>query len=95
MLAVLLPSIKSDLQLSDTQIGFITGLAFTLFYATLGIPIARLADTHSRKKIIAIALAVWSCMTALCGMAQNFVQLAVARILVGVGEAGASPLPIH
>ena len=94
MLAVLLPAIKADLQLSDTQIGFITGLAFTLFYATMGIPIARLADRYSRKNIIAIALTVWSAMTALCGLAQNFVQLAVARIMVGVGEAGASP-PSH
>ena len=94
MLAVLLPAIKTDLQLSDTQIGFITGLAFTLFYATMGIPIARLADRYSRRNIIAIALTVWSAMTALCGLAQNFVQLAVARIMVGVGEAGASP-PSH
>ena len=94
MLAVLLPAIKADLQLSDTEIGFITGLAFTLFYATMGIPIARLADRYSRKNIIAIALSVWSVMTALCGLAQNFVQLAVARIMVGVGEAGARP-PSH
>ena len=94
MLAVLLPAIKADLQLSDTEIGFITGLAFTLFYATMGIPIARLADRYSRKNIIAIALSVWSAMTALCGLAQNFVQLAIARIMVGVGEAGASP-PSH
>ena len=94
MLAVLLPAIKSDLQLSDTEIGFITGLAFTLFYATMGIPIARLADRYSRRNIIAIALTVWSVMTALCGLAQNFVQLAVARVMVGVGEAGASP-PSH
>ena len=94
MLAVLLPAIKADLQLSDTEIGFITGLAFTLFYATMGIPIARLADRYSRKHIIAIALTVWSAMTAVCGLAQNFVQLAVARVMVGVGEAGASP-PSH
>ena len=94
MLAVLLPSIKDDLSLTDTQIGFISGLAFTLFYATLGIPIARLADRYSRRRIIAVALAVWSVMTAACGFAQNFIQLALARVLVGVGEAGASP-PSH
>jgi len=94
MLAVLLPAIKTDLDLSDTQIGFITGLAFTLFYATMGIPIARLADRKSRKTIIAIALSFWSLMTVLCGLAQNFIQLALARVLVGVGEAGASP-PSH
>ena len=94
MLAVLLPAIKAELGLSDTQIGFITGLAFTLFYATMGIPIARLADRKSRKAIIAIALSFWSLMTVLCGFAQNFAQLALARVLVGVGEAGASP-PSH
>ena len=94
MLAVLLPSIKEDLSLSDTQIGFITGLAFTLFYATMGIPIARLADRKPRKTIIAVALSFWSLMTVLCGFAQNFIQLALARVLVGVGEAGASP-PSH
>ncbi len=94
MLAVLLPSIKQDLDLSDAQLGIISGTAFTLFYATLGVPIARLADRYSRRKIIAAALAVWSLMTALCGMAQNFVQLALARVMVGVGEAGATP-PSH
>ncbi len=94
MLAVLLPAIKADLALSDTEIGFITGVAFTLFYATLGIPIARLADRHSRRVIVSVALMVWSAMTALCGLATNFVQLAVARVLVGVGEAGATP-PSH
>lgn len=94
MLAVLLPGIKADLDLSDTQIGLITGIAFTLFYATLGVPIARLADKYSRRVIISVALAAWSVMTALCGLAQNFWQLAIARVLVGVGEAGASP-PSH
>jgi MFS family permease len=94
MLAVLLPAIKADLALSDTQIGLITGLAFTLFYATLGIPIARLADRYSRRKIIAIALAFWSVMTAVCGFTQSFLQLLLARVFVGAGEAGASP-PSH
>ncbi len=94
MLAVLLPSIKEELSLSDAQLGIISGFAFTLFYATLGVPIARLADHFSRRNIISIALAVWSVMTAICGLAQNFVQLALARVLVGVGEAGATP-PSH
>lgn len=94
MLAVLLPAIKSDLGLSDTQIGFITGVAFTLFYATLGIPIARLADRASRRVILSAALMAWSVMMALCALATNFVQLAAARVLVGVGEAGATP-PAH
>jgi len=94
MLAVLVPSIKADLELSDTQIGFITGVAFTLFYATLGIPIARLADRKSRRTIVSVAMMVWSLMMAVCALATNFVQLAIARVLVGVGEAGATP-PSH
>ena len=94
MLGILIPDIKRDLGLSDTEIGFITGTAFTVFYATMGIPIARMADRMSRKTILAVALAAWSAMTALCGLAQNFWQLAVARVLVGVGEAGCAP-PSH
>jgi len=94
ILAILAEPIKQDLGLSDTQLGFLTGFAFALFYATLGIPIARFADRSSRVNIISIALSVWSLMTALSGLAANFWQLAVARIGVGVGEAGCSP-PAH
>ncbi|MBX9899095.1 MAG: MFS transporter [Qipengyuania sp.] len=90
---ILAEPIARDLELSDTQIGLMTGLAFALFYTVLGLPIARYADrpTTSRPKLIAIALALWSGMTALCGLAQNFVQLLLARIGVGVGEAGCTP----
>lgn len=93
---ILAEPIARDLGLSDTQIGLMTGLAFALFYTVLGIPIARLADrqTTSRPKLIAVALALWSGMTALCGLAQNFWQLLLARIGVGVGEAGCTP-PAH
>jgi MFS transporter, Spinster family, sphingosine-1-phosphate transporter len=93
---ILAEPIAKDLKLSDTQIGLMTGLAFALFYTVLGIPIARLADrpTTSRPRLIAVALAVWSGMTALCGLAQNFWQLLLARIGVGVGEAGCTP-PAH
>jgi MFS transporter, Spinster family, sphingosine-1-phosphate transporter len=93
---ILAEPIARDLDLSDTQIGLMTGLAFALFYTVLGIPIARFADrgTTSRPKVIALALAVWSAMTALCGLAQNFAQLLLARIGVGVGEAGCTP-PAH
>jgi len=77
--------------LSDTQLGLLTGLAFALFYVTLGIPIARIADKTNRKKIIAASLAVWSAMTVLSGRAMNFTQLLMARVGVGIGEAGASP----
>ncbi|MEM8826579.1 MAG: MFS transporter, partial [Pseudomonadota bacterium] len=94
ILSILLEDIKADLLLSDTQLGFLAGLAFALFYATLGIPVAALADRKNRRNIVAIALALWSAMTALCGLAQNFGQLLAARIGVGVGEAGSSP-PSH
>ena len=91
MLAILIPDIQREFQLSDTQIGFMTGIAFTLLYATLGVPIARLADLYSRRKLLSVVLAFWSAMTVLCGMAQSFMQLLVARVLVGVGEAGCTP----
>jgi MFS family permease len=94
ILAILQEDIKRDLLLSDTQLGLLAGLAFAIFYATLGLPVARWADRGNRVNIIAIALALWSGMTAICGLAQNFVQLLLARIGVGVGEAGSSP-PSH
>jgi MFS family permease len=94
ILAILLELIKADLKLSDGQLGVLSGLAFAIFYAVLGIPVARLADKGNRRNIIAVALAIWSVMTALCGLAQNFGQLLAARIGVGVGEAGSSP-PSH
>jgi MFS family permease len=94
ILAILAPSIKDDLGLSDTQIGALTGMAFGIFYATLGIPIARLADRYSRVKILSVCLAIWSGMTALSGLATNYWQLLAARIGVGIGEAGGSP-PSH
>lgn len=94
ILAILQELIRADLALSDTQLGLVAGFAFAIFYATLGIPVARLADRGNRVNIIAIALALWSAMTAVCGLAQNFVQLLLARIGVGVGEAGSSP-PSH
>ena len=90
---ILAEPISRDLDLSDTQIGLLTGLAFALFYTLLGIPIARYADNSSTNRVglISISLAVWSAMTALCGLAQNFAQLALARVGVGVGEAGCTP----
>ncbi len=94
ILAILLEPIKRDLILSDTELGLLGGLAFALFYATLGIPIAALADRWSRVKVLAISMIIWSTMTALCGLASNFITLLLARIGVGVGEAGASP-PSH
>ena len=94
ILAILLPSIKADLSLTDTQLGLLSGTAFGLFYATLGVPIARLADRVSRKWVITVCLALWSGMTALCGSAVGFASLLAFRVGVGVGEAGGSP-PAH
>ena len=94
VLSILLQSIKEDLGLSDLQLGLLSGTAFGLFYATLGIPIARLADRSSRKGVIAVCLAIWSAMTALCGTASGFATLLLCRVGVGVGEAGGSP-PAH
>ncbi len=94
IVVILQESIKADLHLSNFQLGLLSGLSFALFYCVLGIPIARWADHSNRSRIIAGGLAIWSGMTALCGMAQNFVQLFFARVGVGVGEAGCSP-PAH
>lgn len=96
IVTILAEPIARDLGLSDTQIGVLTGLSFALLYSTLGLPIARLADRPrtDRVKLIAISVAVWSVATALCGGARSFVQLAIARVGVGIGEAGGTP-PAH
>lgn len=94
ILSILLEPIKLELELTDTQLGFLSGIAFAIFYATLGMPIARIADRTSRTGVITVCLGLWSLMTALCGLAANFIQLLLARIGVAVGEAGGSP-PAH
>ena len=91
IIGVLLEPIKIEFQVSDTSLGLLSGIAFAFVYATLGIPVARWADRGDRKLIITLSLVVWSAMTALCGLAATFWQLAVARCGVGVGEAGAIP----
>ncbi len=90
---ILAEPIKRDLHLSDTQIGLMTGLAFAVLYAVLGLPIARYADRPGtdRIQLITIALVLWSGMTAVCGIVQNYGQLLAARVGVGIGEAGCSP----
>jgi MFS family permease len=88
IIGILAVPIKADLGLSDSQLGLMGGLAFALFYTGLGIPIAWLADRKSRVTIIAVSLGLWSAFTALCGLANNFWQLFLARMGVGVGEAG-------
>ena len=82
---------KEELGLQDWQIGLLSGIAFALFYVIIGFPIARLAERANRVNIIAILLVVWSVMTALCGLAQNFISLALARVGVGTGEGGCTP----
>ncbi|WP_235538582.1 spinster family MFS transporter [Sphingomonas sp. Root710] len=88
---ILAEPIKRDLHLSDWQLGSLTGLSFALFYASLALPIARLAERGDRVKIIAASAITWSLFTGLCGIAQNFVQLFMTRVAVGVGEAGCTP----
>jgi len=94
VLAILQLDIREQLEISRTAMGLLTGLGFGLFYAVMGIPIARLADRWSRVNVLALAVALWSAATALCGAAYNFVSLAIFRTATGVGEAGGSP-PSH
>lgn len=90
-LGLLLQDIKVDLELSDTQLGFLTGIAFALFYSVMGIPIARWADRGNRVTIIAITTALWSAAVVLCGLVGSFLHLLLIRVGVGVGEAGCTP----
>jgi MFS family permease len=91
LLSILAQDIKKSLAVSDAQIGFLYGTAFAIFYALFGIPLGRLADSWYRVRLIALGLSVWSAMTAVSGLAGSYLQLALARIGVGVGEASASP----
>lgn len=88
---ILAEHIKIELSLSDTQLGLLTGFAFAVFYTTLGIPVARIAERKNRAVLISICLMLWSVFTLLCGMASNFLQLFLARVGVGIGEAGCNP----
>ena len=90
-ISTLIEPIREELHLSDSGIAFLTGVALAVFYVTLGIPIADLADRVSRRNILAISIAAWSGMTALCGLAHSYWQLLLARFGVGIGEAGGTP----
>ena len=94
LLSILQEAIKVDLVLSDGQLGLLTGFAFAMFYVSAGIPIARWADRGNRRNIVSYAIGIWSLMTAISGLAMNYFQLFLARIGVGIGEAGGSP-PSH
>lgn len=91
IVAVILEPIRAEFGVSDARLGILSGLSFAIFYVTLGIPVARWADRGDRRFIIVAALVTWSAFTALCGAAQTFWQLALARVGVGAGEAGAIP----
>ncbi|MEH6570987.1 MAG: MFS transporter [Halioglobus sp.] len=91
ILSILFPDIKAEFGLSDAQLGLLGGISFALFYATMGLPIARLSDQYSRKWIIIASLIIFSIMTALGGMATGFISLLLFRIGVGIGEAGVNP----
>ncbi len=94
VLSLLIDPIKKEFGVSDTFMGLLTGPAFAIFYTCVGIPIARWADSGNRRNIVGMALIIWSAMTAASGMVRSFGQLALVRILVGVGEAGGTP-PSH
>jgi len=91
ILSLMVGPVRSDLGLSDTQFSLLHGLAFAIFYTIMGVPIARLADSGNRKRIIAMGIFLWSLMTAACGLCRNFWQLFLARVGVGIGEAALSP----
>jgi MFS family permease len=91
VIATLIEPIKADLHLSDTAIGFLTGTAPAIFYTGMGIPLGLIADRVDRRKLIALSISIWSVMTAACGLANNFMQLLLARIGVGIGEVGKTP----
>jgi MFS family permease len=91
ILALMVGPVKADLNLTDTQFSLLHGLAFSLMYAFMGLPIARLADRHSRPVIIAAGVAFWSLATAACGISKNYTQMFIARMGVGLGEAALSP----
>ena len=94
LISILIEPIKAEFGASDAQMGILTGFAFAIFYTVAGIPVARLADVWLRRSVIAIGLAVWSGMTALTGLSRSFTELWLARIGVGIGEAGGTP-PSH
>lgn len=91
IMGLLVEPIRDSFQISDTQYSLLAGLAFTLFYAVMGLPLARIADSRSRRNLIAVGIAAWSAMTALCGLAKGFWSLFAARVGVGVGEATLGP----
>ena len=91
VVTTVMESMRLDLHLSDSGIAFLTGIPLAVFYVVLGLPISWLADRANRRNILAAALVIWSGMTALCGLSQTYLQFLLARIGVGIGEAGGTP----
>src|SRR5262245_6417405 len=91
VLALLLEDIKAEFRLSDTQLGLLVGMAFAIFYSTMGIPLARWLDKGSKGKLLAGCILLWSLATLSCGLATSFIMLLIARIWTAIGEAGGSP----
>jgi MFS family permease len=90
-LGLMLQSLKADLSLSDTQLGLLSGIAFSLFYSVMGVPIARWADRGNRVMVLSLTTALWSVAMALCGLTHSYLQLMLVRVGVAVGEAGCIP----
>lgn len=91
VMSTVLEPIRLELGLSDSGVAFLTGVSLALFYVTMGLPLSWIADRHNRRNLLAISVTIWSAMTALCGMSQGYMQLLLARIGVGIGEAGGTP----
>jgi MFS family permease len=91
ILGLLVPFIKADLKINDTLVGLLAGTAFALFYAVMGLPLGRVADSANRRNLISISIAFWSIFTAACALARSYTTLFLARVGVGVGEAGLNP----
>ena len=91
VMSTVLEPIRVDLGLSDGQVAFLTGVSLALFYVTMGLPLSWVADRYNRRNLLSFSIAVWSLMTALCGLAVGYWQLLLARIGVGIGEAGGTP----
>jgi predicted MFS family arabinose efflux permease len=91
ILNILLPQIKAEFQLTDTQLGLLAGPVFAVVYAVLGLPLAAIADRVSRRNLITVTLGIFSVATFVCGYISSFVELLLARFVTGIGEAGTSP----
>src|ERR1700691_533138 len=91
VISTLIEPIRLEFKLSDSAMGFLTGTALAIFYTGMGLPLGLLADRSNRRNLLSLAIFIWSLMTAACGAARNFPQLFLARVGVGIGEAGGTP----